>query len=162
MQSTKLECRTVFIFRNRFAKRVSKNGLEFVIRCFLFRMGIRTIAESAIRYHNGSVWPHENALIAFGLLRARDKELATKILSGLFDVSRYVELHRLPELICGFSRHPGKPRTGYPVACAPQAWAGHRIPAAAVLSWVIDMRQRATDVFLPYRSSRVTAILANP
>jgi glycogen debranching enzyme len=95
---------------------------------FFSGWGIRTIAESAIRYnpmsyHNGSVWPHDNALIAFGLLRARDKELATKILSGLFDVSTYVELHRLPELICGFSRHPGKPPTGYPVACAPQAWA---------------------------------------
>jgi glycogen debranching enzyme len=74
-------------------------------------------------YHNGSVWPHDNALIAFGLGRARYKELATKILSGLFGVSIFVEQHRLPELICGFARRVGKPPTLYPVACAPQAWA---------------------------------------
>lgn len=74
-------------------------------------------------YHNGSVWPHDNALIAFGLSRARDKELATRILSDLFDVSIFAELHRLPELICGFARRIGKAPTLYPVACAPQAWA---------------------------------------
>ncbi|HVI77196.1 MAG TPA: hypothetical protein VM715_03350, partial [Candidatus Acidoferrum sp.] len=58
---------------------------------FFSGWGVRTIAESEQRYnpmsyHNGSVWPHDNALIAFGFIRARDKELATKILNGLFDV----------------------------------------------------------------------------
>jgi glycogen debranching enzyme len=95
---------------------------------FFSGWGVRTIAESEQRYnpmsyHNGSVWPHDNALIAFGFIRARDKELATNILNGLFDVSTFLELYRLPELICGFTRRPGKPPTNYPVACAPQAWA---------------------------------------
>jgi glycogen debranching enzyme len=74
-------------------------------------------------YHNGSVWPHDNALIAFGATNSRDKDVALRILSGLLDLSSFVELHRLPELICGFPRRAGKAPTLYPVACAPQAWA---------------------------------------
>jgi glycogen debranching enzyme len=90
--------------------------------------GIRTIAAGEARYnpmsyHNGSVWPHDNALIAFGVAGSREKDLALRIMSGLLDLSIFVELHRLPELICGFPRRPGKGPTLYPVACAPQAWA---------------------------------------
>jgi glycogen debranching enzyme len=90
--------------------------------------GIRTIASGEKRYnpmsyHNGSVWPHDNALIAYGVANSRTKDLALRILSGLLDLSIFVELHRLPELICGFSRRPGKGPTLYPVACSPQAWA---------------------------------------
>jgi glycogen debranching enzyme len=90
--------------------------------------GVRTIAAEEKRYnpmsyHNGSVWPHDNALIAFGALHAREKELPLRILSGLLDLSLFVDLRRLPELICGFPRRQGKGPTLYPVACAPQAWA---------------------------------------
>jgi glycogen debranching enzyme len=90
--------------------------------------GVRTLATNERRYnpmsyHNGSVWPHDNAMIAFGDTASRDKRLATQILSGLLDLSIFTELHRLPELICGFPRHPGKAPTLYPVACSPQAWA---------------------------------------
>jgi glycogen debranching enzyme len=95
---------------------------------FFSGWGIRTIATGESRYnpmsyHNGSVWPHDNAMIAFGATSSRDKELALKIMSGLLDLSIFVELHRLPELICGFPRRPGKAPTLYPVACSPQAWA---------------------------------------
>ncbi len=90
--------------------------------------GIRTIATGEARYnpmsyHNGSIWPHDNALIASGLGRAKNKSLAGRILTGLFEASLYLDLHRLPELFCGFSRQPGKAPTLYPVACSPQAWA---------------------------------------
>jgi len=90
--------------------------------------GVRTVASEAKRYnpmsyHNGSVWPHDNALIAYGALNLRDKELPLKILSGLLDLSLFVDLRRLPELICGFPRRSGKGPTLYPVACSPQAWA---------------------------------------
>ncbi|MGO8720098.1 MAG: glycogen debranching N-terminal domain-containing protein, partial [Acidobacteriaceae bacterium] len=90
--------------------------------------GIRTIVTGERRYnpmsyHNGSVWPHDNALIAWGALGYRQKELALRVLSGLLDLSTAVNVHRLPELICGFARRPGKGPTLYPVACAPQAWA---------------------------------------
>jgi glycogen debranching enzyme len=90
--------------------------------------GIRTIGTGEKRYnpmsyHDGSVWPHDNAMIAFGDRNCKDKKLALGVLSGLLDLSLFVDLHRLPELICGFPRRQGKGPTLYPVACSPQAWA---------------------------------------
>jgi glycogen debranching enzyme len=90
--------------------------------------GVRTVAVGQSRYnpmayHNGSVWPHDNALIAHGLSLYGQQEATLKILSGLFDVSSYVDLRRMPELFCGFPKRPGEGPTLYPVACAPQAWA---------------------------------------
>ncbi|MEW6325096.1 MAG: amylo-alpha-1,6-glucosidase, partial [Nitrospirota bacterium] len=90
--------------------------------------GVRTVAASEARfnpmsYHNGSVWPHDNAMIAFGLARYGFKEAALRIVSGLFDASLFFDLHRMPELFCGFPRRPWEGPTHYPVACAPQSWA---------------------------------------
>jgi glycogen debranching enzyme len=90
--------------------------------------GIRTVAASEVRYnpmsyHNGSVWPHDNALTAYGLSRYGLRAPVLKILAGLFDASLFIELHRMPELFCGFPRRPGEGPTLYPVACAPQSWA---------------------------------------
>ncbi len=77
-----------------------------------------------LSYHNGSVWPHDNALIASGLAAYGFKKLAGKILLALLDASSAMELHRLPELFCGLEREgPGEAPTQYPVACSPQAWA---------------------------------------
>jgi glycogen debranching enzyme len=90
--------------------------------------GIRTVAAGEARYnpmsyHNGSVWPHDNALIGAGLARYRMKEGVVRILGGMFDTSLFIDLHRMPELFCGFPRRPGEGPTLYPVACSPQAWA---------------------------------------
>jgi glycogen debranching enzyme len=90
--------------------------------------GVRTLAMSAARYnpmsyHNGSVWPHDNALIAMGMARYGQKEAASKVFGALFDAASYMDLRRLPELFCGFVRHQRNAPTQYPVACAPQAWA---------------------------------------
>ncbi len=90
--------------------------------------GIRTIAATEanynpMSYHNGSVWPHDNALIADGLSHYRLKDGVLQVLTGLFDASIFVDLHRMPELFCGFHRRPGEGPTLYPVACAPQAWS---------------------------------------
>jgi glycogen debranching enzyme len=90
--------------------------------------GIRTIATSESRYnpmsyHNGSVWPHDNALIALGFARYGFRRQITQIFKGLFEASAYIDLRRLPELFCGFSRMPTQGPTFYPVACSPQAWA---------------------------------------
>ncbi|MDH7499223.1 MAG: amylo-alpha-1,6-glucosidase, partial [candidate division NC10 bacterium] len=95
---------------------------------FFSGWGIRTVASSEIRfnpssYHNGSVWPHDNALIAYGFARYDLKESVLRVLAGLFDASLFLDLHRLPELFCGFPRRPGQGPTLYPVACSPQAWA---------------------------------------
>ncbi|MBI5163175.1 MAG: amylo-alpha-1,6-glucosidase [Magnetospirillum sp.] len=90
--------------------------------------GVRTLSEGECRYnpmsyHNGSVWPHDNALIAAGLARYGMAERAQKVLEGMFDAALAVDLNRLPELFCGFPRQPGQGPTLYPVACIPQAWA---------------------------------------
>nr|WP_238401882.1 amylo-alpha-1,6-glucosidase [Altererythrobacter sp. C41] len=90
--------------------------------------GIRTIAAGQPRYnpmsyHNGSIWPHENAIIAAGLARYGLRREASAVFEGLFAASTYVDLRRLPELFCGFSRRPAQGPTFYPVSCIPQAWA---------------------------------------
>jgi glycogen debranching enzyme len=90
--------------------------------------GVRTVAVSEIRYnpmsyHNGSVWPHDNALIALGLSRYGQMEKALRIWSGLFQASLYFDLNRMPELFCGFPQDAGEGPVLYPVACAPQAWS---------------------------------------
>jgi len=95
---------------------------------FFSGWGIRTVALGEIRYnpmsyHNGSIWPHDNALIAFGLARYGLKHSVEHVFKGLFDAATYMDLRRLPELFCGFRREKRRGPTLYPVACAPQAWA---------------------------------------
>jgi glycogen debranching enzyme len=95
---------------------------------FFSGWGIRTLATKEARYnplsyHNGSVWPHDNAIIASGFGRYGYRSLAGKIMLALLDVSSVMELHRLPELFCGLERRTGEGPTLYPVACSPQAWA---------------------------------------
>jgi glycogen debranching enzyme len=90
--------------------------------------GVRTLAQGERRYnpmsyHNGSVWPHDNALIAAGFARYGFKHEAGRIFEGLFAASTTIDLRRLPELVCGFARQRSRGPTFYPVACAPQAWA---------------------------------------
>jgi glycogen debranching enzyme len=89
--------------------------------------GVRTVARTAARYnpisyHNGSVWPHDNALIALGCARYGLKQPVLRIFTGLFDAASHWDPRRLPELFCGFARRRTAP-TLYPVACSPQAWA---------------------------------------
>jgi glycogen debranching enzyme len=95
---------------------------------FFSGWGIRTLSVNEARYnpvsyHNGSVWPHDNAMIALGASKYGFRDVAARILSTFIDVSSAVELHRLPELFCGLERRFGEGPTLYPVACAPQAWA---------------------------------------
>jgi glycogen debranching enzyme len=90
--------------------------------------GIRTVVSSEVRYnpmsyHNGSVWPHDNALIAEGFARYGFARQAARVFEGLFDASIYIDQRRLPELFCGFPRQRSQGPTFYPVACTPQAWA---------------------------------------
>ena len=90
--------------------------------------GIRTIASDEARYnpmsyHNGSVWPHDNAMIASGFSRYGLMAEASRTMAGIFETSLFMPGKRLPELLCGFTRVKGKAPTLYPVACSPQAWA---------------------------------------
>jgi glycogen debranching enzyme len=90
--------------------------------------GVRTLASTETRfnpmgYHTGTVWPHDNALIALGLSRYGHRAAALKIFSGLLGAALSFDLCRMPELFCGFERVPGEGPVTHPVACAPQAWA---------------------------------------
>jgi glycogen debranching enzyme len=96
--------------------------------------GIRTLSSAEKRfnpmsYHNGSIWPHDNALIAAGFARYGFRREAGAVFTGLYQASTYLDLRRLPELFCGFSRQRTQGPISYPVACSPQAWA-----AAALIS----------------------------
>jgi len=109
-------------------ERAKKVADQLMDRTFFTGWGIRTIASTEARYnpmsyHNGSVWPHDNALIGLGFARYGLKQHAQQLLSGLFDAAIYTDLRRLPELFCGFRRTPGRGPTFYPVACSPQAWS---------------------------------------
>ncbi len=90
--------------------------------------GIRTLAIGEARYnpmsyHNGSVWPHDTAMIASGMARYGYRRKTAQIFQGLFAASTYTDLRRLPELLCGFPRQRNSGPVFYPVACSPQAWA---------------------------------------
>jgi glycogen debranching enzyme len=90
--------------------------------------GIRTMSKSAaaynpMSYHNGSVWPHDNALIAAGLKRYGFVRSTNRVVTALFDAAIQADYLRLPELYCGFTRRTPNRPVSYPVACSPQAWA---------------------------------------
>jgi glycogen debranching enzyme len=118
--------------------------------------GIRTIPSTEARYnpmsyHNGSIWPHDNALIANGLARYGYRAEAARIFEGLFAASTYIDLRRLPELFCAMSRQRAQGPTFYPVACSPQAWS-----AAAPLSLL------QTSLGLDYDPSALQISLNEP
>lgn len=95
---------------------------------FFSGWGVRSLAAGSLRYnplsyHHGSVWPRDNALLAAGLARYGYRDAALRITEALFDVSRFTDLHRLPELFCGLPRHGDEPPTFHPLACSPSAGA---------------------------------------
>jgi glycogen debranching enzyme len=108
--------------------RARKVAADLMRPHFFTGWGIRTVALGEARYnpmsyHDGSVWPHDNALIALGLARYGLKHSVEALFKGLFDAATYMDLRRLPELFCGFRRERHRGPTLYPVACVPQAWA---------------------------------------
>jgi glycogen debranching enzyme len=94
--------------------------------------GIRTVADGEARYnpmsyHNGSIWPHDNGIIAMGFGRYGLKQPLLRVLTALFDAMLFNEARGVPELFCGFARRKGMGPTSYPVACMPQAWSSAAI-----------------------------------
>lgn len=90
--------------------------------------GVRTLAASELRYnpmgyHTGAIWPHDNALIAYGLSLSGRRDEPARILQCMFEAGLTFELQRMPELFCGFAREADDAPVPYPIACAPQAWA---------------------------------------
>ncbi len=113
------------IVREDRARRVAS---DLMSQKFFSGWGIRTVARGEARYnpmsyHDGSIWPHDNALIVLGFARYGLKHSVAHLFKGLFDAASYMDLRRLPELFCGFQRERRRGPVLYPVACAPQAWA---------------------------------------
>lgn len=119
--------------------------------------GVRTVGSEEARYnplsyHNGSVWPHDNAMIAAGMARYGFRDFAGRILMGLLDVSSTVDLNRLPELFCGVNRRGGEGPVLYPVACSPQSWAAGAVLMLleACLGISVHTRERHLVLNRPY------------
>jgi glycogen debranching enzyme len=134
---------------------VRRTGEALLVPAMFSGWGVRTIASDEKRYnpmsyHNGSVWPHDNALIAWGSLGLRGKQVALTLLPGLLDLSIFVELHRLPELICGFGRRAGKGPTLYPVACSPQAWAAGAVFLVLQSCLGLSISARESRIYLTH------------
>ena len=135
---------------------------------FFSGWGIRTVGCHEARfnplsYHNGSVWPHDNGIIASGMARYGHREFAGRILMSLLDLSSSVELQRLPELICGVDRRPGQGPTLYPVACSPQAWAAGTVfmLLQACLGIAVDVKQRRIIFDRPYLPKGIPQLWIN-
>ncbi|MBI3289470.1 MAG: amylo-alpha-1,6-glucosidase, partial [Elusimicrobia bacterium] len=139
-------CLTFGVASLRRSRRVAKTLMG---DDFFTGWGIRTLSSRERRfnpmsYHNGSVWPHDTALIGAGFFRIGARKEGLKIFSALFDASVAAELNRLPELFCGFHRRPGEGPTLYPVACSPQSWASGAVflLLSSCLGLAIDARER--------------------
>lgn len=119
------QCLFTGIARDDHAHRIIQDMLS---PRFFSGWGIRTIASDQPRYnpmsyHNGSIWPHDTAMIAWGMARYGSPESAARLLGAMFDAASFAELYRMPELFCGFPRRAGEGPVRYPVACSPQSWA---------------------------------------
>jgi len=95
--------------------------------------GIRTLSTTSARfnpygYHLGTVWPHDNSLIAMGFKRYGFEDELNEVAMALFDAARAFPYYRLPELFGGAARSAHQSPVPYPVACRPQAWAAGAIP----------------------------------
>ncbi len=113
--------------------------------------GIRTLAADQPRfnpmsYHNGSVWPHDNALIGMGFARYGLKEEACRVLEAVYDATMHQDILRLPELFCGFNRKPHRAPTPYPVACSPQAWAASALFGLLGATVGLELKQQENEI----------------
>ena len=95
--------------------------------------GVRTLsskerAYNPIGYHLGTVWPHDNSIVAAGCRRYGHDRETLRIFHGLCDAAYHFHAHQLPELFCGFDRRQYEIPINYPVACHPQAWASGALP----------------------------------
>ncbi|HEU4616685.1 MAG TPA: amylo-alpha-1,6-glucosidase [Gammaproteobacteria bacterium] len=118
--------------------------------------GVRTLGSGERRYnpmsyHNGSVWPHDTALIGIGMAQYGFRTEAMRLLSGLFEAAVYMPLRRMPELFCGFTRRTAKRPADYAESCAPQAWSSAAVCGLldAILGLVVDAHAHQARIAHP-------------
>jgi len=136
--------------------RAARIAEQMLTPSFFSGWGVRTIATSEARYnpmayHNGSIWPHDNAMITAGFARYGFRDHIQPIFDGLLGAALEMDQRRLPELFCGFRRRPGRAPILYPVACAPQAWASGAMLhiLSALLGLKIDAASRTIILSSP-------------
>ncbi|HEX2493698.1 MAG TPA: amylo-alpha-1,6-glucosidase [Steroidobacter sp.] len=145
--------------------RAARVAQTLATREFFTGWGVRTVSAHERRfnpasYHNGSIWPHDNALIALGLARYGHSAQAARLTTAIFDAAAHMDLRRLPELYCGTQQRRGKGPVLYPVACAPQAWAA-AAPFAllqACLGLEIEAERRLVRLAHPCLPERIDSI----
>ncbi len=108
--------------------------------------GVRTLSAleprfNPLGYHVGSIWPHDNAILAMGLKRYGFETELNRLATTLFEVAQHFDYYRLPELFCGTERTPQGEPVPYPVACRPQAWAAGSI--LMILTAILGLRPDA-------------------
>lgn len=133
------------------ADRARKVADAMISPAFFSGWGVRTVALGEARYnpmsyHNGSIWPHDNSLIALGCARYGLTSHADRIFEANFAAASYMELRRLPELFCGFRRRRAAAPTLYPVACSPQAWASGALFLMLQGSLGIELDANANEI----------------
>jgi glycogen debranching enzyme len=118
--------------------------------------GVRTLSSECpafnpMSYHNGSIWPHDNAIAASGMKRYGHDQEAIRIANAVLDVATRARDFRLPELYCGFDRSDRASVVAYPVACIPQAWAAAApvLLLQAMLGVTADVPARALRIERP-------------
>ena len=118
--------------------------------------GVRTLSATSRRYnplgyHVGTVWPHDNSLIAMGFKRYGFEEDLNQVATALFDAARAFPYYRLPELFGGDERSVHQAPVPYPIACRPQAWAAGSIPLVtqAILGLCPDASARTLAIVRP-------------
>ncbi len=128
--------------------------------------GIRTLSSNTVAYnpmsyHNGSIWPHDNAMIARGFAVRNRPDLVERIFTGLFEAARSLQYRRLPELFCGFRKEEGKdgdPPVRYAVSCIPQAWAAASM--YSIIQSMLNIRPDAPRKMLSIRSPNLPPFMS--
>lgn len=128
--------------------------------------GVRTLSSNAMAYnpmsyHNGSIWPHDNAMIARGFATLGRPDLVERIFIGLFEAARHMHYRRLPELFCGFRKEDGKegdPPVRYAVSCSPQAWAAASM--YSLIQSMLNMTPNALHKSLSIRSPQLPPFIS--
>jgi glycogen debranching enzyme len=118
--------------------------------------GIRTLSKgqrpyNPLSYHDGTIWPHDNSLVAMGFSNYGMQKEAAQVLRANFDACRQFRQYRLPELFCGMQRTEGDLVVSYPVSCSPQAWASGAffLLLRAALGIFPDARRRLLRIVNP-------------